>query len=814
MPENYNELQVEQLRHTCDPNEFKFANTGEIEALENIIGQDRALGAVSFGVEIKSHGYHMFALGPTGTGKTTTIHKYLVQDARKRPVPDDWLYVNNFEDPDKPRAIRLPAGKGRELTDDLDNLVEELKTEVPGAFESKEYKEEQQKLQNEYQEKGSELFQKLHEKARERNFRLMQSPQGLILAPVREGEALSPDQVAELNEDEQKKIEEDHQELEKEMRETMHQVEQIQKEGKERSRELDRRVIGFAVDHLINELKEKYSDFEQVVEFLTNAKDNLLKNVQTFKQIKQMEEAPEQKKMAMTMISGGQQPSFDEYRGNLLVDNSKTEGAPVIYEKNPIGPNLIGRIEHQGQFGTLVTNFRMIKNGSLQRANGGYLIIDAFDLLSKPLAWQVMKRSLRNEEVFTESMGEVYGMMTTRTLEPEPIPLNIKVVLIGDPLIYYMLYHYDFDFQELFKVKADFDTRMDWEQETPQKIAQFISMVCREEDLRHFAPGGVAKVVEHGARQASHQQKLSTKFGDIVDLVRQASYWSGKNGNEFVEAGDVQKAIDQKIYRSNRIEERLREMISEGTILIDTRGEANGQVNGLSVLPLGDYMFGKPSRITARTSVGTSGVVNIDREAKLSGPIYNKGTMILAGYLGQKYATEMPMAISASIAFEQLYEGIEGDSAASAELYALLSSLSGYPLRQDLAVTGSVNQHGEIQAIGGVNEKIEGFFRVCKLMGLNDKQGVIIPQSNMKHLMLNEEIIEAVEQGQFHIYAVSSIEEGIELLTGVEAGVCREDGIYPENTVNRAVQERINDLAAKAKDFGGGGGQSEKKDKD
>ena len=802
-------LKADQLRHTCNPGDFDFSNTGEIEALENIIGQDRALDSVTFGVEIKSHGYHMFALGPTGTGKTTTIRKHLVQDAADRSIPDDWLYVNNFEDTDKPVALSLPAGKGRQLCDDLDQMVEELKTEVPRAFESKEYQEEEEERQKDYQERSGELFKKLNDKAREKKLRLVQTQQGLILVPVKGGEVIKPDQLEELSEEERREVEENQRQMESEVRETMHQIRQLQQEGKERARNQDRRVIGFAVDHLINDLKEKHADHKGVVEFLSNAKQDLLKNVHAFKQIEQMEKAPQEQQMAMAMMSGGRQPSFDEYRGNLLVDNSQTKGAPVVYEKNPIGPNLIGRIGHQGQFGALITNFRMIKSGSLHRANGGYLIIDAFDLLTKPLAWQILKRSLKNEEVCTESMGEVYGMMTTRTLEPQPVPLDIKVVLIGDPLLYYMLYHLDYDFQDLFRVKADFDTRMDWQEDTPFKIAQFIGMVCREESLKHFAPDGVASIVEYSARLASHQHKLTTKFGDIVDIVRQSAYWSGKNGNEFVHGEDVSKAIHEKINRSNRIEQRLQEMIAEGTILIDTGGKVTGQINGLSILQLGDYMFGKPSRITAGIHVGTRGVVNIDREAKLSGPIYNKGSMILAGYVGRKYATELPMAFSASIAFEQSYEGIEGDSATSAELYVLLSGFSGYPLRQDLAVTGSVNQHGEIQAIGGVNEKIEGFFRICLLAGLSGEQGVIIPHSNMKHLMLEDEVIEAVDNGQFHIYAVSTIDEGIELLTGIRAGKLREDGTYPENTVNRAVKDRINELAAKAKDFGGKEEQSE-----
>jgi lon-related putative ATP-dependent protease len=795
-------LTAEQLRRICDPAIFTFKSTEELPPLDSVIGQERALNAVNFGINIKSKGYHMYALGPTGTGKRTIIQKFLKKDAATKPVPDDWLYVNNFEDEDKPRAVRLPAGKGREFRDDMDRLVEDLRTDVPRAFEGEEYEREREKIEEEFQNKSKELFEQLNAKAQEHNYGLVQTPQGLIIVPVVNDEFLTPAEMAKMDEEQRQQLEEGREKLQNEMRDTMRQVQDLQKEGKERARELDRRIVGFAVDHLIDDLQEKYAHFEGVTRFLNEARSYLLKNVHAFKQIKQMEEAPQQQKMAMAMFPGGRQQSFDEYRVNLIVDHSDTAGAPMAMESNPTGPNLIGRIEHQGQFGALVTNFRMIKEGALHCCNGGYLMLDAFDVLTKPGSWYVLKRALKNREINIESMGEAFGLITTRTLQPEPIPLDIKVILIGDPYIYYLLYHYDSEFQELFKVKADFETRIDWQPESAQKYAYFIGTICREENLRHFDPTGVAKVVEHGSRLASHNKKIATKFGDVVDLIRQASYWAGYNGNGHVTASDVRKAIDEQIYRANRLEEAVREMIEEGTILIDTEGEVVGQVNGLSVLPLGDYAFGKPSRVTARTHMGSSGLVNIDRETKLGGPIHNKGTMILAGYLGGRYALEVPMTLSASIAFEQLYEGVEGDSASSTELYALLSSLSGYPISQELAVTGSVNQLGEVQAIGGVNEKIEGFFEVCRLKGLTGYQGVMIPESNMKHLMLREHVVEAVSQGKFHIFPIATIDQGIALLTGIEAGERQPDGTYPEDTINRAVQNRIRELAEKAKAFG------------
>ncbi|KPJ67458.1 MAG: hypothetical protein AMJ43_04165 [Coxiella sp. DG_40] len=779
---NY-ELPIKQLRHYCDPKEFDFTSTKNLSQLEEFIGQDRALNALSFGIEIKDHGYHIYALGPVGTGKTTIVRKFLEKDAKNKPVPNDWLYINNFEDQDKPRTLCLPAGKGREFKDDMDQMVVELKTEVPKAFEGKDYEQEQERIEQEFQKRSKELLLELEKKAEQMGFRLLQTPQGMAAVPIGEEKEI------ELDEQKRQEIDAKQDELQGEMRETLRQVEELQKQGKERMYELDQRVVGFAVDHLINDLKGKYNSYQPVVEFLSETRANLLKNVQAFKQIKQMEHMPQPSKISM--IFGGQEPAFDEYRVNLIVDNSKLQGAPVILEKNPIGPNLLGRIEQQGWFGTLVTNFRMIKAGSLHRANGGYLIIEALDLLTKPLAWQILKRALKNKEIAVESMAEALGAFITRTLEPEPIPLRTKVILIGDPFLYYLLFNWDQDFTELFKIKADFETKMERNPETTKQYAQFVGDICREEGLKHFSPCAVSRIVEHGARSVDHQKKLVTKFGDIVDLIRQSNYWANKNGNDLVKGVDVQKALDEKIYRSNRIEQLIQEMIKEGTILIDTQGEVVGQINGISVLSLGDYSFGKPSRITARTYVGNEGVMNIDREVKLGGPIHNKAAMILSGFFGGKYALNIPLAFSASLTFEQLYEEVEGDSATSAEIYALLSSLSDYPIRQNLAVTGSANQRGEVQAIGGVNEKIEGFFQVCKIKGLTGNQGVIIPKSNVEHLMLHDNVIDAVKQGKFHIYAISNISEGIELLTGKDS-----------KTIDDAVQKKILELAKKAKEFG------------
>ncbi|MDW7773534.1 MAG: ATP-binding protein [Desulfobulbaceae bacterium] len=800
-------LTTEQLRRSFDPSQFDFSSTEELPVFEGIIGQERALQSIDFGINIKSKGYHTYALGPIGTGKKTIISKFLKADAAKKPVPDDWLYVNNFNDSDKPQAIRLPAGMGRQLRDDLDHLVEELKTDVPKAFESKEYEQEREQGKNDFNRKSQELFSKLEEKVKSAGFRLLQGPEGIGIIPVIEGEPVTPEQMKELDESTLRDFERDRHILEEDIRNTMRQAQELQKEAKQQMLDIDRRIVGRAIDHLIDELKEKYARFERVVAFLDEARSHLLKHTNSFKQLKKLEEASQEQRQFMSMMQ--EQVTFDEYRANLIVDNSDTKGAPIVFEKNPTAGNLTGRVEYEGRFGALITNFSMIKNGALHKANGGYLMLNAFELLTRPMAWEILKRAIKNHEVVIESMEKTLGFMTTRTLEPAPIPLDIKVIVIGDPYLYYLLYNLDQDFPRLFKVKADFDIHTSWTEESGRQYAQFIGNICREEKLNHFTPDGVSNVIEYSARLAAHQKKLTTVFGDVVDIVRQASFWAGQNGHDLVGAADVKKAIDEKIYRSNRIEKIIQDMIEEGTILIDTQGEVTGQVNGISVLSLGDYSFGKPSRITAKTFVGSKGILNIDRETELGGPIHNKGSLILAGYLGGRYAEDIPLAFSASLTFEQLYEGVEGDSASSSELYALLSSLSGFPIRQDMAVTGSVNQRGEVQAIGGVNEKIEGFFAVCKIKGLTGTQGVLIPESNIKHLMLRDEVIEAVRDGKFHIYAVATIDQGIALLTGKDAGEKQEDGTYPEGTVNRTVQDKILELAGKFRWFSGPDGEDE-----
>lgn len=797
MVEQTTPLSAEQVRRICNPKQFSFKSTADLTALEVVIGQERAVRAISFGIDIKSPGYHMYALGPVGTGKATTIKQFLDHKASDQPRPDDWCYVNNFDNPDKPKALRLPTGRGVAFYNDANRLIDDLYVEIPQIFEGDEYQKEREQLDEHLQDERQKIVQDMEEKADESGFALMQTPQGIMFAPVIDGEMVTPAMFKEFSDEKRQEIDSKREALQTEMRETMRLIRQLQTKMRDTLRQLDRKIVGEAIKHLLDTLREKYGDCPDVLTYLDALYDDLLDNVQDLKQLGHSDQTSQPTSIATLMAS--QSPSLDHYRVNLIVDNSDTSGAPVIMENNPSYHNLLGRIDHEVQLGALVTDHTMIKPGALHRANGGYLMVEARDILTKPFAWDALKSALKSKAINIVMMGQDYQSVTTRTLEPEPIPLDVKVVITGNPLLYYLLHELDEEFQELFKVKVDFATQMDWSDESAQQYAQFIGHICSSYELTHFDPTGVARVVEEGARLVTDQTKLATKFGAIVDLIHESSYWAEQNGNMFVTADDVQRAIHEKTYRSSQVSERMQEVIEEGTVLIDTDGEAVGQVNGLSVMTLGDYSFGKPSRITARTYIGNAGVVAIDRETELGGPIHNKGVMILSGYLGGKYATTFPLTLSASLTFEQLYDGVEGDSASSTELYALLSSLSNFPIRQDLAVTGSVNQHGQVQAIGGVNEKIEGFFDLCKAKGLTGNQGVLIPASNIKHLMLREDVVEAINGQQFHIYPIHTIDEGIALLTGKPAGDLQADDTYPDGSVNQAVHQRLHTLYEKVK---------------
>ncbi|MBN1321075.1 MAG: AAA family ATPase [Thermoleophilia bacterium] len=805
------ELGPADIYRVCDASAFAFKSTADLPELTEIIGQRRAVSAVSFGMGIYNDGYNIFAAGPTGTGKATTIYDFLSKQAAERPAPDDWAYVHNFAQPHRPNALRMPAGKAQEFRKDMEKLVEDLQAAITHAFEGEEYEKQKRTIAQQISERQEAKLSSLGQKAEQGNFTMVRTPAGLAFAPkTAEGETMSREVYEALPPEEQKRIDEGLEGLNEELQQIMRLVRQDERTGREAVRELDREVTTFAAKHLVDEMCDRWCAVSEMVDYLKAVLDDVVENADDFK--KSDEEAPVT--FMGIPVSGRQkgEGAFRKYKINVLVDNSAETGAPVITESNPVMQNLVGRVEHQAQFGALVTDFNMIKPGALHKANGGFLVLEARELLMKPYSWDALKRTLKTGEIRVEDIAQQMGFATTATLDPEPIPFKAKIVLIGEPFIYYLLYTQDPDFQELFKIKADFDTVVDRTPENEQLYARFVTQICRRRDLSPFAPDAVARVIEHCSRLVEDQRKITTRFVDVVDLLTESAYWAehrrGARHKTVVRRSDVQKAIDQRIYRSSQIEERVREMIAEATIMVDTRGSVTGQVNGLSVSSIGDYVFGRPSRITATHRLGDGEVVDIEREVDMGGPIHSKGVLILAGYLGAKYAAERPLSLAARLVFEQSYSGVEGDSASSAELYALLSSLSGAPIEQRFAVTGSVNQRGQIQAIGGVNEKIEGFFAVCESFGLRGDEGVLIPKANVRNLMVSERVREAVAKGRFHIYSVATVDEGMSLLTGLPAGTLNKKGIYPKGSVNRMVVDRLALLTEKAREA------SRKKDKE
>lgn len=788
-------LPPEQLFHYCDPEQFPFETTAELDGPVRVIGQERAVQAIRFGVGIEQQGFNLFALGPHGLGKHTAVTQYIEQVAAEKPTPDDWCYVHNFEQAHQPNALRLPAGKGKELVADMQRLLDEVRAAIPAAFESEDYHNQRQVIEEEFKKQQEQAFEELQAKAREKKIALIQTPGGLAFAPMENGEVIGPKEFLNLSEEQQKEVQAEVESLQADLQRILRQVPQWRKENRKRLKELNTNVAAFALAPLFEELLEKYSGVAEVPEYLQAVRAYTVEHVERFLP------APDQDSPLALMMGGigssSSSETFAQYEVNLIVDNSETVGAPVIYCDLPTYQNLLGRVEHTQQMGALITNFTLIKPGALHRANGGYLLLDARKLLQQPYAWEGLKRALQGREIVIESLGQVYSLISTISLEPEAIPLDVKVVLMGDRLLYYLLYQYDPEFGELFKVMADFDDHTDRTPEAIHDYARMLATLARNESLRHFTKAAVARVIEYATRQAGDKEKLSAHMQSISDLAREANYWAAQHGHDVVDRSDVQRAIEAQRYRASRLEEAMRETILKNTIFIDTSGERVGQINGLSVLFVGNYAFGKPSRITATIRMGKGDVVDIERQVDMSGPIHSKGVLILSSFLSSRYAVNRPLSLSASLVFEQSYAGVDGDSASSTELYALLSALSGAPIRQNLAVTGSVNQFGEVQAIGGVNEKIEGFFDICKARGLTGDQGVLIPAANIRHLMLRRDVIEAVEAGQFHIYPVETIDQGIELLTGIPAGEPDEEGNYPEGTINGMVVARLEEINEK-----------------
>ncbi|NKQ35532.1 MAG: AAA family ATPase [Chloroflexi bacterium] len=761
-------LTPDELFHQCDPDEFAFQTTADLEELQEIIGQERAIEAIRVGVGIEHEGYNLFALGPNGTGKHTAVHQYLSQKAIQEPTPDDWCYVYNFEQARQPQALRLPAGRGILLAKEMEQLVEDLFTVLRAAFSGDDYNNKKNELLKKLKERENKALEELQEKAKAANLALLRTPQGVGFAPLDEkGNVLTPDQFMHLPPAQQAEMEKRVAEMQALLQEVMRQVPQWHREVQNEIKKLNQDTAVIAITPLFSELQHKYQDLADVLTYLEAVQADIVENVMN------LLEAGDTAISEITDSAGTstseipQQFGMTRYKVNVLVDNSQLEGAPIVYEDQATYNNLIGRIEHISQMGTLITDFTLVQPGVLHRANGGYLILDARKLLLQPFAWDGLKRALRAQEIRIESLGHMYSWISSVSLEPEPIPLNIKVVLLGDRLLYYLLCHYDPDFGELFKISADFEDDMPRSPENDLAYARLVTGLVRKEELRHFDRTAVARVIEHSARIAGDAEKLTTHMQTISDVLREANYWAGEAGHEFVTAVDVQKALDAQEYRAGRIRERILEAMMQRTLLIDSEGAVTGQINGLAVYDLGNIAFGRPNRITARIRLGKGEVIDIERQVEMGGPIHSKGVMILTGFLGARYAGERPFSLSATLVFEQSYNEVDGDSASLAELAALMSALADAPIKQSLAVTGSVNQKGQVQAIGGVNEKIEGFFELCQTRGLAGEQGVLIPAANVRHLMLKPAVVQAVRDGQFHIYPIETVDEAMELLSGM-----------------------------------------------
>ena len=792
-----NKLPVEKLRNVCDANFMHCESTKDLVPLAEIIGQERAVRALKFGLGIKNHGFNMYVAGYPGTGRKTAVKSFVEAQAKTQPVPADWCYVNNFGNQYEPKAIQLPPGKGKEFREDTKSFIENVKTALPKAFESEDYVARREATLRGLENNRKQLIDALNAKAQSEGFVIQTTPVGLLLIPVLDGKPLSEEEILALPQKTKDKLAEKREKLEKEFTNTMRQLIDMERQIHEALKKLNKEVALYALGSQMQNLLEKYQATSEVTGFLKAVENDILDNLAQFVRRGGAEAQP-QLPFAMPWMK---EEPYKKYEVNVVIDNSETKGAPVVVETNPTYHNLLGRTEKEAQFGALTTDFSMIRGGSIHKANGGYLIIPVEDLLRNPFSYDGLKRDLRDGNLAIEEPEERYGFLSVKTLKPQPIPLTAKVILIGDPNIYQMMFSLDPDFRELFKIKAEFDTTMPRTEEKVRQYGAFVCGLCEKENLKHLDGGGLAKLIEYSSRIIEDQYKLSTQFSHIADVVREANFYAELDKSEFITADHVKRAIEEKIYRSKLIQEKIQEMIARGFFLIDTHEQTVGQVNGLSVMGLGDFAFGMPSRVTVSIGLGREGVIDIEREAKMGGPIHTKGVLILSGYMNDKYARDKPLSLNARLVFEQNYEGVEGDSASSTELYSILSSLSGLPIKQNLAVTGSVNQKGEVQAIGGVNEKIEGFFEVCKAKGLSGEQGVMIPESNVQNLMLKEEVLDAVKAGQFNIYSVKSIDEGIEVLTGTKAGERKVDGTYEEGTVNFLVDKALREMADKLKEY-------------
>ena len=789
-------LSVSELRRVVDPAGLGFKSTSELEPIIGLIGQDRALKAIEFGASMNSHDFNIFVLGPAAAGKSTAVKAYLKKKNLEPAPVYDWIYVNNFADFNRPQAIRLPCGRAQTLAKDMVDVIDELRQTVPTAFESDDYQSRRRQIDDGFRAGQEEAFEALNQKAQEQNIAILRTPNGIAMAPMHDGKVVKPEVFSGLPEEMRKSVEAKISALQAELATILETVPKSDKERRERLADLNSEVADIAVRDALKEIRDKYSDIEEVTGFLEAAGHDLVRNVALF--LPQPEEAEQ---VVRQPVDVSRDPRFRRYMINVVVANGAPDVCerPIVEELNPTFGNLVGRIEHIAQMGALVTDFLLIKSGALHRANGGYLLCDARKLLLSPFAWEALKRAIKAHELKVEPPSETAGIMSTQTLDPEPIPLDVKVVLFGDRQLYYMLAANDPDFDRLFKVQADFDDTIERSSDNHDAYGRLIASIVARHSLKHADAVAVARLIEEGSRLADDRDKLSIEIGRIADIVREADFWAGEAGRAEITQADVDRAIDERTQRADRMRDRAQESIVREIVLIGTEGSKVGQINGLSVLQLGNFAFGRPTRITARVRLGQGRVTDIEREVKLGGPLHSKGVMILWGFLAGRFAQDIPLALAASLVFEQSYGGVDGDSASSTELYALLSALSEVPIEQGLAVTGSVNQWGEVQAIGGVNEKIEGFFDVCNTRGLTGNQGVLIPEANVQHMMLRPDIVAACERGDFRVHSVAHIDQGIEILTGVTAGERGTDGRFPPGTLYRKVEDRLAEFAYFAK---------------
>ena len=775
----------------------RFRTTDDIEDLTGAIGQPRAVAAIELGVGMVEDGYNIFAFGLPGTGKESLIREYLEKSAKSRPSPPDLCYVHNFEDVHRPRLLELPSGTGAEFRHIMEQLVEELQTALVGALDSEEYHTRQQVINDEFKERPDRDLRAIADRAKAEGLALLRTPVGLAFAPLREGEVISGEDFEQLPKEEQEQLKDRMNAYQDEVQRTLRQLPKLNRERRERLRDLMREVTGNAVGHLMEEVRKKYENLPNVVLYLEAVQSDVIENAKDF--------AESEQPSLPALLEGGARPdsgsTLQRFKVNVLVDHAHTDGAPIVDEDNPTYDNLIGRIEHLAQLGALVTDFTLIKAGTLHRAHGGYLMLEAHKLLRNPYAWEGLKRALQSRRLRIESLGQALSLVSSITLEPEPLALQVQVILTGDPQLYYLLCQLDPDFDELFKVGADFEDRMDRTEENLERYVQLIAKLVREKGFPPLDGSALARMIEHSARLAGDRRKLTLQIATIVDLLREASYLARQDSAAIITGTHVSGAIEGRIYRADRLRDRFQEEIRRGRIMIDTDGAVVGQVNGVSVVSLGKFAFGHPSRITARVRLGQGNVVDIEREVELGGSIHSKGVLILGAYLGARYAPENPLSLSASLVFEQTYGGVDGDSASLAELIALISAIAQVPIRQSYAVTGSINQHGQVQAVGGVTEKVEGFFDICRSRGLTGNEGVVIPATNVENLVLRREVRDAIAQGNFHIYPVERVDEAIGLLTDRQAGERGADGLYQEGTVNALVEARLMSLAQVRKDF-------------